>query len=130
MVAPGALMEETGRERLREEYCPIASTSPGGSGPLAALAHLGWEIVVQRALSRHLPLHQALYWFWGLKGNCTQFMPWGLPTTVKMVICSAPLGSSPPDIGKKIMNETGLRRSALLGRNQAVEVKGKWNTGS
>ena len=34
-------MEETGREHLREKYHPIASTSPGGSGPLAALAHLG-----------------------------------------------------------------------------------------
>lgn len=58
-------MEETGREHLREEQHPVASTYPGGSGPLAALARLGWELVVQRALSRHLPLHQALYWFGG-----------------------------------------------------------------
>ena len=58
-------MEETGREHLRQEQHPVASTSSGGSGPLAALAHLGWVVVVQRALSRHLPLHQALYWFWG-----------------------------------------------------------------
>lgn len=28
----------------------MASTSLGGSGPLAALAHLGWEVVVQCAL--------------------------------------------------------------------------------
>lgn len=71
----------------------------------------------------HLPLHQVLYWFWGQRGDCTQFMPWGLPTIVKTVICSAPLGSSPPDIGKKIMNETELHRSALLGDVMLGEIR-------
>lgn len=42
---------------------------------------------------------------------------------VKMVICSAPLGSSPPDIGKKIMNETELHRSALLGDVMLGEIR-------
>ena len=42
---------------------------------------------------------------------------------VKMVICSAPLGSSPPAIEKKIMNETELHRSALLGDVMLGEIR-------
>lgn len=42
---------------------------------------------------------------------------------VKMAICSAPLGSSPPAIGKKIMNETELHRSALLGDIMLGEIR-------
>lgn len=61
-------MGETGREHLREEYHPVASTSPSGSGPLAALAHWGWAVVVQRALSRHTFLYTRSFTGFGDRG--------------------------------------------------------------
>lgn len=98
-MAPGALTEGKDREPLGpgKEYHPVASTSMGGSGPLAALAHLGWAVVIQRALSKRPPLHQVFYWVWGYRGDHTQFMPWGTSQGGKDAYLFNTPGSSPLD---------------------------------